>query len=63
MKSWIFAAVKNANDLLICFIRTLNEEQARSCEIKTWSKLHQGFVDSTGQWFRMQSLVQIISTS
>ena len=63
MKSWIFAAVKNANDLLICIKRTLNEEQARSCEIKTWSKLHQGFVDSTGQWFRMQSLVQIISTS
>ena len=48
MKSWIFAAVKNANDLLICIKRTLNEEQARSCEIKT--KLHQGFVDSTGQW-------------
>lgn len=61
MKSWIFAAVKNANDLLICIKRTLNEEQARSCEIKTWSKLHQGFVDSTGQC--MQSLVQIISTS
>ena len=53
MKSWIFAAdadVKNANDLLICIIRTLNKEQARSSEIKTWSKLHQGFVDSTGQW-------------
>lgn len=50
MKSWIFAAVNNANDLLICILRTLNEEQARSCEIKTWSKLHQGFVDSTGQW-------------
>ena len=57
MKSWIFAAVKNANDLLICIKRTLNEV----CEIKTWSKLHQGFVDSTGQC--MQSLVQIISTS
>ena len=49
MKNWIFAEVKNTNDLLICTIRTLNEEQARSCEIKTWSKLHRGFVDSTGQ--------------